>query len=316
MLNEGTLIGKCQVLDGVCDLSLDAELKVISETNLPTVDNRDIRLIFNQESLTLLSITDVPIDIRGLVFQSSSGTFNSDTWRTDFMTSSLSGFPPDDCLMIWTSEIEGASTPLECTTRHGWVVAGDDVDFWRDVIRFDVIRDGRVLAGCVVANGFCDVNLNGNLGANSPTVVPLNPALPTGTPIITNSGVVSASSGSDLTLIYSLDSFTLINTSGHILDLSGLVFESDNGVFAASRWNTDSLSRSLAEFPAGDCLQIWGVNEQIQSKPAGCDTRHSWVAVTSEQQFWRNSTQARVRYGAEQIGTCDMRAGQCTINFP
>lgn len=315
VVNDGTLIGLCQVFDGYCDLSLEAVYAVEQNiSQIPTPVGRDIRLIFNQNNFTLLNVAGVPIDLRGLIFQSSSGQMNAERWNSDFLTASLSGFPPDDCLMIWNSETDNQPAPLECETRHGWVVVGDDEDFWRDVSRFEVIRDNRVLAGCVLANGFCDVSLAGNLGGNSPTLVPLNPNSPTGTPVVSTGG--TSSDSADLTLIYSLDSFGIVNTSRLSLDMTGLVFESDNGVFVATRWQTDFLTSPLSAIPAGDCLQVWGVNEQLQSKPATCGTRHGWIAVASESQFWRNVSQFRVRYGAEYLGACDAQAGQCRLNFP
>jgi hypothetical protein len=318
VLNDGDIIGQCIVADGRCDISFDAEFTLpVSDSILSTPSNRDIRLMFNQDSLTVLSLADSPINLLGLSFQSSGGTLSIQSWETEFLTSSLSGFPSQDCLMAWTSQAGEQPQSVDCKTRHGWIVVGDDDDFWRGVSRFDVIRDNRVLAGCVVASGYCDVNLAGNLGINSPTLVPLNPVISTGTSVANTTDSSSlTTSNAGLTLVYSLDSFALINTSGRSLDLSEIVFESDTGVFSANRWNTDFLTRPLSDFPSGDCLQIWGVNEELQSKPTGCNTRHSWVAVASDVQFWRNTSQLRVRYGAEQLGLCDLNVGQCAIRIP
>ncbi len=318
VVNDGDILGQCIVTEGQCDISFDAEFTLPqTESSLPTPSNRDIRLIFNQDSLTILNLADTPVDLRGLNFQSTGGTLSIQTWETEFLTSSLSGFPSRDCLMAWTSAAGEQPPSIDCETRHGWIVVDEEDDFWRGVSRFDVIRDNRVLAGCVVANGFCDVNLAGNLGANSPTLVPLNPAIPTGTAVANTTDSSSlTTSNAGLTLVYSLDSFSLINTSGQTLDLSGIVFESDTGVFSANRWNTEFLTRQLNDFPSGDCLQVWGVNEELQSKPAGCNTRHSWVAVAPDTQFWRNTNQLRVRNGSEQLGVCDLRTGQCIIRFP
>lgn len=308
VLNNDDIIAQCQVAESVCDVRLDAEFKLETELIAPAVLDRDIRLMFNQDSFTIINITNVPVDLRGLVFQSTSASLNVEALNTEFLTSPLSGLPANDCLMVWTFDVPEQNAPTECKIRHGWIPVGDEADFWRDVSRFEVVRNNRVLAGCVVQNGFCDVNLSGNLGASSPTVVPANP--------ITSDDNAVVLSVSDLLLIYSLDSFALVNTSGRSLDVSGLVFESDNGIFAANRWNTDFLSRPLSDFPPGDCLQIWGVNEQLEPKPADCAVRHGWVAVTTENQFWRNVSQFRVRNGAEQVATCDFRSNQCSVNLP
>jgi hypothetical protein len=315
VVNDGVVIGECGALDGVCELSMDAVYVSDGETEyMPTATDVDVRLTFDRTSLTLLNVADSPINLRELVFRSAGGELQIERWNTEFMTASLGGFPADDCLMVWTFGDDVQPAPLDCETRHGWIVVGDGEDFWRDVDRFDVIRGNRVLAGCVVANGYCDVRLAGNLGMNSPTIVPAQPNRAPETSVTSNREVAPTSSG--VTMIYSLDSFAIVNTSGTTLDVSGLVFESNQGVFAATRWQTQFLSSSLSAIPSGDCLQIWGVNEQMRDKPVQCDVRHGWVAVADDVQFWRGVSEFRVRRGGDYLGTCNANAGQCQLSLP
>lgn len=315
VVNDGDIIGQCTVADGRCELSLEAYIELLdNESSGISFVNRDIRLIFNQDNLTLLNIRDHQLNLYGLVFQSETGRLRIEEWETEFMSASLGGFPPEDCLMVWTFASDNQPIPIECETRHGWIVVGEGSDFWQGVSRFEVVRDNRVLAGCVVANGYCDLSLEGNLGDSSPTLVPNSATSITASQ--DNTSTTITGSFDDVTLLYSVDSLTLINTSGQLLDISSVVFESDSGVFSATRWQTDFLSRPLTEFPPNDCLQIWGVNEELQSKPSSCSVRHSWTAVASDVQFWRDTSQFRVRYGAELIGTCSVGAGECRLNLP
>lgn len=318
--NNGKIVGQCFAVDGECEVNLSREISQLATPIATQIfsTERDIRLIFNSDSLTVLNISGQTLNLHGLEFRSTSGRLPIEAWETEFLTRALSSIPAGDCIMAYLNDVQAQTQSASCGVRHGWIVVGDDADFWRNTNRFEVVKENIVLAGCVVANGTCDVSLEGNLGANSPTVAPQNPVQ--ATPVVENSGgsqpVTTSSSSADLTMIYSNDSFTLVNTSGHTLDISRLIFESDNGVFSADRWNTDFLTRALSDFPSGDCLQVWGVNEELQSKPASCSTRHGWIAVTVGQQFWREALQMRVRNGVEQIGTCDLRAGQCVVNFP
>ena len=318
VLNDNEVIAQCVVADSICDISFESRFIPSSDSSIvPLSSDRDIRLIYNQDSFTLLNIAGEPIDLNGLIFQSSVGKLNIDAWDTEFLTRPLGLFPPSDCLMAWGNGRSEQGIPGDCETRHGWIIVGADEKIWTGTSRFDVLRYNRVLAGCIVAQGLCEVNLEGNLGANSPTVVPPNSFNSDG--IVTTDTTIPSTSRiatSDLTFIYDFNSFALINTSGQSLDISSLVFESDNGVFSASRWNTEFLTHSLSNFPAGDCVQVWGVNEELQTKPPTCETRHAWIAVAPELQFWRDTTQLRIRRGIKQLGVCDLRAGQCEVDFP
>jgi hypothetical protein len=108
----------------------------------------------------------------------------------------------------------------------------------------------------------------------------------------------------------------LVIWSSVAVDVSNLTFESDRGVFAASRWDNGFLSSSLNALPAGDCLQVWLVGGQYERQPSECVTRHAWVAVRPDEQFWRNVNVFRVRQGEVVVATCETRVRACDFNLP
>lgn len=312
VFKDDTAIGLCYLVEQYCDLSMEARLESFQLNNdaINSETSRDLKLLFTADSFALINISEVPVDVRGLVFQSESGRLAIERWDTEFLSQALSGFTSNDCIQAWTLNGLEQEKPSNCNIRHGWIMVNDSEDFWRDTTRFSVIRNNIVLAGCVISNGSCDVSLQGNLGVNSPTVVPNLPQTNT------NSTANNANSNSDLTFVYDSTSFSLINSSGASLDISQLQFESNNGVFSAHQWDTGFLTRSLGDFSAGDCLQVWQVGGELLTKPDECRVRHAWVAVPSSQIFWVNVSEFRVRTGSQVLATCTVANGRCTLNLP
>lgn len=120
----------------------------------------------------------------------------------------------------------------------------------------------------------------------------------------------------DLLLVYSPESFSLINTVGRTLDLTGISFHSDTGELMSTQWDNGFLSSSLLTFPSGDCLMAWGLDTELQPKPADCGTRHAWIAVNSSQLFWQTSNVFSVRNYGQQIASCVAANGACNVNLP
>ncbi len=136
----------------------------------------------------------------------------------------------------------------------------------------------------------------------APTNVPPQPDIP---PV-----------SSDIRLIYNADNVTLINVSGRNLDLTGLVFEGSSGTMLVERWDTEFLSRPLNNFPAGDCLQVWGLGSQdVRPQPGECQFRQVWVAVNEMQQFWVNTERFSVSRGGLVLEVCETWTGVCDVSL-
>lgn len=279
---------------------------IVTNTPIPTPESLDLRLIYDFDSFALVNVSGRVLDLRGLVFRSDSGRMEIQRWNTDFLSQSLSDFTENDCLQVWgLGHDQLLSKPDECQTRHAWLAVGDAFDFWRDTDFFIVERNGIRIGLCEVVVGRCEVSLTATFGTSPSQAAPVvhNPQ-----------GVVSTFAA--VRLIITENGVTLINWSLSSIDVSGLAFESDTGVFAASRWDNGYLSSPLSQLPTGDCLQIWVVGGQFEAQPSECRTRHAWVAVRPDEQFWRDANVFRVRWNTQELVTCDTRVRTCDFNLP
>jgi uncharacterized protein YkwD len=301
--NGSQRVGLCDVAAGVCDVNLSTSLDATLVDPVTRQSLPDLRFIYTPDSFTLVNVSGRRIDLRGIQFQSDSGSMSVSRWNTEFLTQPLFDFTPGDCLQVWGLAARTIlSAPASCEVRHAWLSVGDDADFWRD--DFTVIRDGVRIGRCLVTDTVCEVSLDADFGTIE---MPDNTSSPAQNP---------ATGAFDVRLTIDENGFTLLNTSGAALDLTGLAFESDGGVFPVSRWQTDALTRPLNNFSAGDCLQAWEVGGEYQAAPAACRLRHAWVAVGQDAQFWQNARTFRVRVGGNVLTTCETRSPVCEFNMP
>lgn len=299
VLNNNDAIGLCLVSNGVCDVNLSHRLEDIALVNPETVVQPfDLRLEYNNTSFALINVAQRSLDLRGLSFSGAAGSLAIEEWQSQFLSQPLSSFTPNDCLQAWGLNTQEQVKPSDCRYRHAWILVNDSGDFWRD--DFIVSRNGILLARCSINQMSCNVSLSANYGA------------------VNNSNESSNSStnnGSGMRLVIRPESVSLINLSGDSVDISALAFESDNGVFTASRWQIPQLSASLSSFPNGGCLQVWGVGGQMQAVPVDCVLRHAWVAVAADAQFWLNVSVFRVRDGGTVLATCETRIEICDFEI-
>ena len=288
----------------------------ITPTTIPIYD---IRLIYDWNSFLLKNTSGRPLFIEGLSFVSASGEFNGERWNNGYLTASLGSFPADDCLQVWDLNTNFIDVPSVCDNRHAWATVNDQGTFWRDVEYFDVYRYGERVTTCMVSQGYCDFYLTDRLPVPSyaqptATFAPSNNSGNSGN----QSGAGNQSTGLyDITLLYSSESFSIINTSGANLDLTGLGFASSNGIMNIGEWDTEYLSRPLWDFPSGDCLQAWSVYLDGQpSKPAQCNWRHGYLTVGDTRQFWLNADVFTASRNGTVLATCNISAGVCTFDLP
>lgn len=273
----------------------------------------DLRLEYSDQSFTIINMAGSPVYIEGLRFESRSGALNIDRWDTEYLSAPLDSFPDKGCLQAWGYEADGVlSPPNGCQIRHGWVVVNDDQRFWQNAEIFTVHRYDETVTVCIVGLGSCDVNLSDRL-----TVYPtLPPASVSVEQVPTSAGVI-AQQTSDVRLVYTEDSFTILNTSGTTIDLVGLGFSSRNGTLSINQWDTEFLSRPLYAFPSGDCLQAWPLHlSEWPSKTGDCNLRHAWIAVNDTNTFWIDADYFTVSRSGNVITTCRVDDGRCEFNFP
>jgi hypothetical protein len=297
--NGDKRVGICLVVAGVCQVNLSTPIDDnMSIAGTPT--GMHLRFVYDSDNFTLINVSGRALDIRGITFHSDSGEMFVERWNTEFLTQPLTTFRSGDCLQVWGFEIGEAVLvpPDECIVRHGWVAVGNDYDFWRNTDSFTIERYGVVIGRCATSEKICEVSLSANYGAAEENAAQ---ALPT---------------TADIRLFISDTSVTLMNTSESFLDVSRLVFESSNGVFAATRWNIPELSQALYTIPSGGCLQVWAVGDEYLAAPRSCSIRHAWVAVAFDAQFWINTHAFTVRSDNQVLRTCEVRAEICDFDLP
>jgi hypothetical protein len=121
--------------------------------------NADVSLIYDDLSLSLLNISDAPINLADLTFQSERGTLSIYSWDNGYLSASLSGFPAGDCLQAWNANTEQQPKPPLCDTRHAWIGVSNAATMWAGVPEFSVYRRGNLLATCAVNAGECSFSL-------------------------------------------------------------------------------------------------------------------------------------------------------------
>lgn len=272
----------------------------------------DLRLIYNTDSFTLLNASDRPLFIEGLSFENTVGGTEIDRWDTEFLTASLAEFPSGDCLQAWGLErFDILNSPDPCEQRHGWIAVNDASAFWRNAQTFIVYRFGEPITECVVSTGECLVNLTDRLQVTESTSTPAPQAEQASAPTQNTPPQDSNNWTAQIRLIYTSEQFTILNTSGSTLDLSGLSF----GDVSITWWNTEFLSRPLSEFPSADCLEAWSITlEQWPAKSSECDIRHAWIGLTPEQVFWQEAFS--VSYNGTALTTCPAAQSTCDFNLP
>ncbi|MGB1288959.1 MAG: hypothetical protein ACPG7F_20665, partial [Aggregatilineales bacterium] len=310
-----------------CEFSLSATIDVSADvsddidviTGLSDASMPDLRLFYDDERFTVLNTSGNPLNLESLEFVSRSGSLDAFQW-TQYISQGIADFPVSYCLQMLTGRGEPVNPP-GCTTMRGWFVNFSDARlFWQNVDVFSVNYRGVRIGVCDVSAAECDISLSDNLGtAIVPDIdVSSQSSDETENSQSTTTDLASSASNSDndIRLLISSESFTLLNTSARNLNVSGLSFESDSGTLFATAWDIDGLSRPLTDFPTGDCLQVWGVNEENLAAPVACDTRHAWILVAPERQFWRNVSSFSVLNNQQVIATCDTSATTCDFDLP
>lgn len=296
-------------------------------TPFPTSTPRpmDLVLVYNYDSFTLVNISGRPLYIDGIWFLSPSGEMAGRVWDNGYLTAPLNAFPNGDCLQAWNREYDQLPKPDFCGYRHSWMRLSNEQTFWRNADYFDVYQWENRITTCLISTGRCEVNLADRLSL--PTPVPqvqvnnppqnqnnTNTNQATPNPPVNN----NPSRGvADVRLIYNPQSFTLINTSGRNLNLSGLGFGGEGGLMSISEWDNGYLSRPLYDFPSWDCLQAWQIGLQNPpSKPNECTWRHAYLTVADYRMFWSLGSAFTVSQGGAVLATCTVSAGVCDFNLP
>ncbi|MGQ9889337.1 MAG: protein kinase domain-containing protein [Aggregatilineales bacterium] len=127
----------------------------------------DVRLLYNDQGLTLLNVAAEPVDVSGLTFVQRQADGNALVFRASMWSSgavSPEALPPGGCFQVWSDELPGKlELPTACGSRYAWSRVAFPRWFWignAPGAVFTVERDGRPLAECLIAAGACSFSLD------------------------------------------------------------------------------------------------------------------------------------------------------------
>ena len=126
----------------------------------------DVRLLYDDQGLTLLNAAAEPVDVSGLTFvqrraDGSALLFRASMWSSGSV--SPEALPPGGCFQVWSNEQPGMlELPAACDARYAWSRVAFPRWFWISDAPgavFTVERDSRLLAECLIAAGTCAFSL-------------------------------------------------------------------------------------------------------------------------------------------------------------
>lgn len=105
------------------------------------------------------------------------------------------------------------------------------------------------------------------------------------------------------------DHFTIINLGESEINIDGIVFQSDQRQFVASKWR-DSIIK------LDQCFQLWSNPNNGIHQPSECGTLAGTGIlqdVSTAERFWKETTSFTVMQDGVYRGTCDIAAGRCEL---
>ncbi len=118
----------------------------------------DIRLIYDDQSLTLLNISSESVDISQLMLAGSGQFLPFSAWLTAAPVL-LDDFMSGGCLQVWGwNEPFTLFEPSVCTVRVAYITIAESARLW-NLGDFTVMQGSTPLATCAVNAGICDVSL-------------------------------------------------------------------------------------------------------------------------------------------------------------
>jgi hypothetical protein len=122
------------------------------------VADPDIRVIYDNRTLTLLNLRDYRVDISQLSLVGGGQTLPLTTWAR-VAPASLDAFFPRGCLQAWGwNEPTELPEPRVCGVRIAYITIAEAARFWigND---FVVMQGDTPIATCAVGAGICDAAL-------------------------------------------------------------------------------------------------------------------------------------------------------------
>jgi hypothetical protein len=226
-----------------------------------------IRLIYDDNDLTLINNTGAPFDLTTVVFNGAEGNqqFAASRWTPVL--------PAGDCTQIWSVRRSGAKDIAECGSIV-WQTTNDPADhFWTQTSgasAFNVVQNGTVVATCDAA--------------------PLNSQA---TPLTCEFVVVNATANNPLTqyvyFAYTPDRFTAVNgTSDRWMVLNGTQVQApgiQQTIGDPALFGNQDIVGDVRYLAPGQCSLLTLSPLTDASPPQACDVI-AQQALPAAQAFW------------------------------
>jgi hypothetical protein len=116
----------------------------------------NVMLVYDAKSFTLLNSTQVPVNVRDLVFVSGVTSFAVTRWETQWLSGTLTALAGNDCLQVWSwQETVTLNTPSRCRQRRSALTIAPNQFFWMQG-DFEVRLRDRVLVICRANANQCE----------------------------------------------------------------------------------------------------------------------------------------------------------------
>lgn len=114
----------------------------------------NVLLMYDDVSFTLLNQDTRTLSFEGVFFRSSAGEWEARRWGPSIYNS----LRPGMCLRLRDASVGQRQPPASCVNKiYALQEVGTTAIFWRNVDRFDVVRNGQVIASCAVADQQCAI---------------------------------------------------------------------------------------------------------------------------------------------------------------
>lgn len=114
----------------------------------------NVLLMYDDASFTVLNQDSRKLSFEGVFFRSSAGEWEARRWGPSIYNS----LPANKCLRLRDSSVGQRNPPASCVNKiYALQEVGTPAMFWRNADRFDVVRNGQVVASCIVADRQCSI---------------------------------------------------------------------------------------------------------------------------------------------------------------
>ncbi len=114
----------------------------------------NVLLMYDDVSFTLLNQTARTLSLEGVVFRSPGGEWEARKWGPSIYNS----LPAGKCLRLRDAAVGQRQPPASCVNRiYALQEVGTPAFFWKARDRFEVLRNGEVIASCAAADGQCSI---------------------------------------------------------------------------------------------------------------------------------------------------------------